>query len=128
MTEDTIAKPLIEDRFWILSKEGKSMSEIGMILRDKYGVPNAKAITNKSLGKIISEFKVKSEEIAFIGDDVNDMELLRKVGFAVIPKDAIPQLKKICDYQCESLGGKGVLREIAELIFEKKFLNKYKSY
>ena len=80
------------------------------------------------LGKIISEFKVKSEEIAFIGDDVNDMELLRKVGFAVIPKDAIPQLKKICDYQCKSLGGKGVLREIAELIFEKKFLNKYKSY
>jgi 3-deoxy-D-manno-octulosonate 8-phosphate phosphatase KdsC-like HAD superfamily phosphatase len=38
------------------------------------------------------------------------------------------QLKKICDYQCKLSGGYGVLREIAELIFERKFQNKYKSY
>tara|TARA_B100000029_G_C17590076_1_gene962251 strand:+ start:1751 stop:2263 length:513 start_codon:yes stop_codon:yes gene_type:complete len=80
------------------------------------------------LKKIISEYNVKSDEIAFIGDDVNDAELLKKIGFAVIPNDAIKQLKKICDYQCKSVGGNGVLREVAELIFEKKFVNEYKSY
>ena len=55
------------------SKEGKSMSEIGMILRDKYGVPNAKAITNKSLGKIVSENGLSKE----IPEDL--LNLIRKL-------------------------------------------------
>jgi len=78
--------------------------------------------------KISKEFKVKPFEMAFIGDDVNDINLLKSVGFSAMPNDGIKQLKKICDYQCRTTGGNGVLREIAELIFEKKFLNKYKSY
>ena len=87
-------------------------------------------ITKKEevLDKIFQEFNVKSEEIAFIGDDVNDLKLLKAVGFSAMPYDGIKQLKKICDYQCKTIGGSGVLREIAELIFEKKFHNKYKSY
>ena len=55
------------------SKEGKSMSEIGMILRDKYGVPNAKTITNKSLGKIVSENGLSKE----IPEDL--LNLIRKL-------------------------------------------------
>ena len=78
--------------------------------------------------KICREFKVKVEEIAFIGDDVNDVKLLKKVGLAVMPNDGIRQLRIICDYRCKSRGGEGVLREIADLILEKKFSNKYKSY
>ena len=80
------------------------------------------------LKKICSEFKVKVEEIAFIGDDVNDVKLLEKVGLAVMPNDGIKQLRIICDFRCKSCGGEGVLREIADLILEKKFSNKYKSY
>jgi len=80
------------------------------------------------LEKISKEFKVKPFEMAFIGDDVNDLKLLKSVGFSAMPNDGIKQLKKICDYQCKTIGGNGVLREIAELIFEKQFLNKYKSY
>ena len=80
------------------------------------------------LEKICREFKVKSNEIAFIGDDVNDIKLLEKVGFAAMPNNGIKQLRKICDYECKASGGKGVLREIGDLILEKKFSNKYKSY
>ena len=80
------------------------------------------------LEKISKEFKVKPSEIAFIGDDVNDINLLKLVGFSAMPNDGIKQLKSICDYQCRTTGGNGVLREIAELIFERKFNNKYKSY
>ena len=80
------------------------------------------------LEKISNEFKVKPFEMAFIGDDVNDINLLKSVGFSAMPNDGIKQLKKICDYQCRTTGGNGVLREIAELIFERKFHNKYKSY
>ena len=78
--------------------------------------------------KIWDEFKVKVEEIAFIGDDVNDVKLLKKVGLAVMPNDGIKQLRIICDYRCKACGGEGVLRETADLILEKKFSNKYKSY
>ena len=80
------------------------------------------------LKKICSEFKVKVEEIAFIGDDVNDVKLLEKVGLAVMPNDGIRQLRIICDYRCKARGGEGVLRETADLILNKKFSNKYKSY
>jgi len=80
------------------------------------------------LEKITKEFNVKPHEIAFIGDDVNDVNLLKVVGFSAMPNDGTKQLKKICDYQCHTSGGNGVLREISELIFERKFHNKYKSY
>ena len=80
------------------------------------------------LEKICQEFNIKPEEIAFIGDDVNDVKLLEKVGLAVMPNDGIKQLRIICDYRCKAHGGEGVLREIADLILGKKFSNKYKSY
>ena len=80
------------------------------------------------LEKICQEFNIKPEEIAFIGDDVNDVKLLEKVGLAVMPNDGIKQLRIICDYRCKAHGGEGVLREIADLILGKKFSNRYKSY
>ena len=80
------------------------------------------------LEKVCREFKVKSNEIAFIGDDVNDVKLLKKVGLAAMPNDGIKQLRIICDYRCKARGGEGVLRETADLILGKKFSNKYKSY
>lgn len=87
-------------------------------------------ITKKEeiLPLISKEFKVKPYEMAFIGDDVNDLKLLIAVGFSAMPNDGIKALKKICDYQCKTSGGNGVLREITELIFAKRFLNIYKSY
>ena len=80
------------------------------------------------LEKICQEFNIKPEEIAFIGDDVNDVKLLEKVGLAVMPNDGIKQLRTICDYKCKVRGGDGVLRETADLILGKKFSGKYKSY
>lgn len=96
-------------------------------------IPVAKlydGITKKEeiLPLISKEFNVKPNEMAFIGDDVNDLKLLKIVGFSAMPNDGIHLLKKICDYQCRTIGGNGVLREIAELIFERKLQNKYKSY
>ena len=80
------------------------------------------------LEKICREFKVKSNEIAFIGDDVNDIKLLEKVGFAAMPNNGIKQLRKICDYECKASGGKGVLREVCDLIISVKFGKKRKLY
>jgi len=72
---------------------------------------------------VCSEFKVKSEELAYIGDDVNDIVLLSKIGFSAVPRDAISDAKKTADYICKTDGGKGALREIADLILVSQGLN-----
>jgi YrbI family 3-deoxy-D-manno-octulosonate 8-phosphate phosphatase len=70
----------------------------------------------KILKKICQKYDVNSDEILFIGDDVNDVELLKKVGLSVCPNDAIESVKKKCNYICNAKGGEGVLREIADII------------
>jgi YrbI family 3-deoxy-D-manno-octulosonate 8-phosphate phosphatase len=72
------------------------------------------------LEKICKNFRVKPDEIAYIGDDVNDLELLKLVGLAVVPSDAIDEAKKICHYKCKTSSGHGAFREIADLILSKQ--------
>ncbi len=69
---------------------------------------------------ICSKYDVTLQELAYIGDDVNDLELLKKVGLSVTPADGIPDAKKICNYICKSKGGEGAFRELADLILETK--------
>jgi len=82
----------------------------------------------KILLKVCKDFNISAEEIAYIGDDVNDMELLKKIGFSATPSDGIEQLKKIVDYVCKSSGGKGAFREFADLVLHHQFPNKKKWY
>jgi len=70
------------------------------------------------LSKIEKKYKVSSDEIAFIGDDVNDIELLQKVGFSATPADGADETKKVVDYICEKSGGKAAFRETADLILK----------
>ena len=53
-------------------------------------------------------------EIAYIGDDVNDLEVLERAGIAACPSDAMPQVKKIAHYICENKGGHGAFRDLSE--------------
>ncbi len=73
------------------------------------------------LEKICSDFQLHASEIAYIGDDVNDLELMKKVGFSVTPRDGINQAKDLADYICSLNSGQGVLREIADMILDAQF-------
>jgi YrbI family 3-deoxy-D-manno-octulosonate 8-phosphate phosphatase len=53
--------------------------------------------------------------VAHIGDDVNDLEILQKVGFSACPADAVAQVKNIVHYVCKHKGGRGAYREVADL-------------
>ena len=77
-----------------------------------------------ALTQICKKYKVSLKEIAFIGDDVNDLEVLKKVAFSAVPNDAVIQVKKIADYICKASGGKGCFREISDLILLSKFSHK----
>jgi YrbI family 3-deoxy-D-manno-octulosonate 8-phosphate phosphatase len=74
----------------------------------------------KELEKICVEYNVTPEEIAYIGDDVNDLEIMKLVGFSCSPNDGVNKIKKIADYICKLNGGKGVFREVSDLILEFK--------
>jgi len=56
--------------------------------------------------------------VAYIGDDVPDIDCLDKVGFSGCPNDAIPEVKNIVDFVCKRKGGEGAVREfINRIIF-----------
>ena len=68
------------------------------------------------LERICNETNTIPKEVAYIADDVNDISLLKKVGFAATPSDGIEEVKKICDYICKKKSGEGAFREIADLV------------
>ena len=78
----------------------------------------------KKLSDVCKDFSLKKDEIAFIGDDVNDVELLSLVGFSATPKDGNICAKKIVDYRCNLEGGQGTFREISDLILSIQFPKK----
>lgn len=72
------------------------------------------------LNSICKDYKVTTQEVAYIGDDVNDIELLKLVGLAAVPHDGIKEVKLVSDYICKNNGGNGAFREIADLILQVK--------
>lgn len=55
-------------------------------------------------------------EVAYMGDDINDLASLRAVGFSAAPADALPPVRKAVTYVCRAKGGEGAVREVAEMI------------
>ncbi len=63
---------------------------------------------------------LQPEEVAYIGDDVNDRDVLQLVGLSACPADALPAIKAIVHYVCTAPGGHGAFREFAEWIIYLK--------
>jgi 3-deoxy-D-manno-octulosonate 8-phosphate phosphatase (KDO 8-P phosphatase) len=57
-------------------------------------------------------------EIAAMGDDLPDLPMLARAGFAVCPADAAPEVAAACDLVCGAMGGRGAVREFAELLLK----------
>jgi YrbI family 3-deoxy-D-manno-octulosonate 8-phosphate phosphatase len=58
------------------------------------------------------------KQVAYIGDDVNDLEALKAVGFSASPADGLPNIVAAVDYVCQKKGGEGAVREIIEMILD----------
>jgi N-acylneuraminate cytidylyltransferase len=74
-----------------------------------------------AIEKLIQKYSLKWEEIAFIGDDINDIPVLKKVGFAAAPANATTLNKKNADYVTKSDGGHGAVREVCDLLLDLKW-------
>jgi len=69
---------------------------------------------------ILRKTGVKESEVAFLGDDLPDLTIMRRVGLAVAVGNAAPEVKRAADYRTKSHGGKGAAREVVELILKSK--------
>ena len=65
------------------------------------------------------QFNLLDEEIAYIGDDLNDMFLLKRAGFSACPADAPAPVRAAVDYVCQKNGGQGAYREFADRIIDR---------
>ena len=73
-----------------------------------------------ALQAILHRRGLRCEQVAYIGDDTNDLGIMGEVGLTACPADALPMVQKIVDVVCGRRGGEGAFREFAELIIEAK--------
>ena len=62
---------------------------------------------------------IKKEQVAYIGDDLNDVEIISNVGLSACPADAVDEVKECANLILTSKGGRGVVREFTEIILHK---------
>lgn len=67
--------------------------------------------------KVLCEkYNVSLENVAYIGDDINDLDVIKIVGYGCCPADAMPQIREVAKYVTKAKGGEGVIREVVERI------------
>ena len=66
--------------------------------------------------KLVKHYKFRAKEVAFIGDDINDLGVFKMAGLSVCPADTFDYIKDKADLVTYAKGGKGVLREVADLV------------
>jgi 3-deoxy-D-manno-octulosonate 8-phosphate phosphatase (KDO 8-P phosphatase) len=82
------------------------------------------------LEEILADAKIPAEEVAYIGDDLTDVVIMHRVGFAVATANARSEVKARAHYTTTVAGGSGAVREVIELILQaqglwEKILAKY---
>ncbi len=69
--------------------------------------------------QLISDLGIKDEEVAYIGDDVVDLPILRRVGLAATVADGVDEVRCRVDYVATRPGGYGAVREVCDLILKQ---------
>ena len=72
------------------------------------------------LQDMVRRHGVTLDQVAYIGDDVNDLEALQAVGFSAAPADGHPSVRRVVRYICRHKGGEGAVREVADMILAAK--------
>ena len=80
----------------------------------------------KILEKILTETKLIKDEVAYMGDDLNDIHIMKKVGLTGAPKNAVKEVLDIAEFISKKNGGEGAVREFVEYILKKD--NKWEQF
>jgi YrbI family 3-deoxy-D-manno-octulosonate 8-phosphate phosphatase len=87
----------------------------------KMGIPALHGINDKvtTLRNLLNERQIPAENVIYVGNDTNDLDCFRLVGYAVAVGDAQPEVKRAADLVLSLNGGRGAVREISDLILQK---------
>lgn len=69
--------------------------------------------------EILKQFALTAEEIAYVGDDIVDLPIMRQVGFAATVADAVDDVKPFADMVTKRSGGRGAVREICDFLLKE---------
>lgn len=70
------------------------------------------------LEEILADAKISASEVAYMGDDLTDVVILRRVGLAIATANAREEVKRAAHYVTQAAGGRGAVREVAELLLK----------
>lgn len=109
--------------------------ETGIVTREDTKIVSSRArklkITELHLGvmkkeeileEILKRKNLRTEQVAFMGDDTNDVEIMKLVGLSACPNDATEFAREVADLIVKNKGGNGAVRDFAELIIEAKLI------
>lgn len=89
------------------------------------GVPDEHVILGSrdkdaDLDRLLARVGITDREMAAMGDDLPDLPMLGRAGFSFCPADAAPEVAAACDHVCGKSGGRGAVREAAEILLKAK--------
>lgn len=67
---------------------------------------------------LLAELKLEPRQVCFVGDDLVDLSVLRQVGLAACPADAIDEVRQEAHFVTRAVGGRGAVREVVELVLK----------
>lgn len=103
----------------ISAKDSAPLSRRAKDLGVKHFFPGSKD-KMKVLLALLDELKLKLNQVAYVGDDVIDLKVMQNIHLSITPSDGYQMVKQYADVVAHSAGGKGVAREVADLILESR--------
>lgn len=85
----------------------------GLGVQDVYTRCSVKIVTYEAF---LEKYGLSDEQVMYMGDDIPDLEVLRRVGCPVCPKDAVSDVKEACIYISDREGGHGCGRDVIEQV------------
>jgi 3-deoxy-D-manno-octulosonate 8-phosphate phosphatase (KDO 8-P phosphatase) len=70
--------------------------------------------------RLLADHRLRDAEVAYMGDDLLDLPVLRRVGLSACPADAVQEVRDAVDWVSQSAGGRGAARELIELVLRAR--------
>lgn len=70
--------------------------------------------------EMLADMGITDEQVCYVGDDLVDLAMMRRVGLPIAVADAVPEIREAAKYVTKAPGGRGAVREVAELILKSQ--------
>ena len=76
-----------------------------------------------AMKQLLDDYNLNFSQVAYMGDDLPDLCVLREVGLPCCPNDAVDEVKEVCKFISAKNGGRGAVRELTDLIYKTQNLS-----